>query len=147
MRAEGAGLAFRDWPLMEGSILPALGSFGRILQFAHRLLALALVPLVAWLAVRARRGRAGAGVSRAPFAFAALAGALLILEVGAGAFLVRTRLAAAAVVAHVTLAALVWATLVAAAATARVTAPVRGRRERSAGDRDPAAAGVRVAQP
>ncbi|MGZ8585769.1 MAG: COX15/CtaA family protein, partial [Actinomycetota bacterium] len=53
VRAEGAGLAFRDWPLMDGRLVPALGG-AATLMFVHRVLAAAVMVLVIWQAIRAR---------------------------------------------------------------------------------------------
>ncbi|HKE54156.1 MAG TPA: COX15/CtaA family protein, partial [Actinomycetota bacterium] len=53
VRAEGVGLAFRDWPLMDGRLVPTLGGIDT-LMFVHRLLAAAVLLLVIWLAIRAR---------------------------------------------------------------------------------------------
>jgi heme A synthase len=117
VRGEGAGLAFTDWPLMNGRAIPTLGSLRPLLMFAHRVLALAVAVLVVALAVRAWRDR------RTPRPVAALALAALGLygaQVLIGASNVWTRLAPAAVTAHVAVAALIWGDLVATAATARV---------------------------
>ena len=40
VRAEGAGLAFRDWPLMGGRLVPSFGPRGAAEMFAHRVLAI-----------------------------------------------------------------------------------------------------------
>src|SRR5439155_9080126 len=53
VRGEGAGLAFPDWPLMKGRVVPALSELRPALHFVHRALAAAVFVLVAWLAVRA----------------------------------------------------------------------------------------------
>jgi cytochrome c oxidase assembly protein subunit 15 len=117
VRGENAGLAFTDWPLMQGRLVPHLGSVGPALMFAHRVLAVATAVLVAMLSARAWRQRA----SRRPVAVLALSAAALYLgQVGIGAALVWSLLSAPARVAHVTVAGLIWGALVAAAATARV---------------------------
>ncbi|HVF08739.1 MAG TPA: COX15/CtaA family protein, partial [Actinomycetota bacterium] len=54
VRAEGAGLAFHDWPLMGGRLVPSFDSPGAAEMFAHRLLALVVAALVLWMLVRAR---------------------------------------------------------------------------------------------
>jgi Uncharacterized protein required for cytochrome oxidase assembly len=53
VRAEAAGLAFRDWPLMDGRLVPTLGGVAT-LMFVHRVLAAAVLLLVIWVAIRAR---------------------------------------------------------------------------------------------
>jgi heme A synthase len=121
VRGEGASLAFFDWPLMDGEVIPALDARPRALHFAHRVAALLTGILVALLAVRAWKNR--------PFnrAAAVLAVAMLgvfIAQVLVGAANVWTRLADPAVAGHVTLAGVAWALAVATAATARL-APAR----------------------
>jgi heme A synthase len=117
VRGEGAGLAFRDWPLMDGRVVPHLAHIGSTLMFAHRLGALVVAGLVAVLAVGAWRER----VRRRPVALlSSVAAGLLAAQVLIGAANVWSKLAPAAVVAHVTVAGLIWGALVAAAAVARV---------------------------
>ena len=48
VRAEGAGLAFREWPLMGESLVPDLSLPGAVAMFAHRMLAIVVVALFAW---------------------------------------------------------------------------------------------------
>jgi heme a synthase len=116
VRSEGAGLAFGDWPLMDGRLIPALGGLRPTLMFAHRALALAVGVYVAVVALRAWRLRS----SRLPFAVLALTAAGLYgAQVVIGAANVWTKLASPVVVAHVAASSLVWATLVAAATASR----------------------------
>ena len=53
VRARSAGLAFTDWPLMNGRLVPALGGAATAM-FVHRLLAAGVFLLVLWVAIRAR---------------------------------------------------------------------------------------------
>src|SRR5206468_429642 len=65
VRGEGAGLAFPDWPLMNGTVIPSLGGLRSALMFTHRLLAVLVGVVVAVVAVRAwpvRRSRTPASV-------------------------------------------------------------------------------------
>jgi heme A synthase len=118
VRGEGAGLAFRDWPLMDGRVVPALSSIRPALHFTHRALALAVGALLAVLVVQAWRRRA----DRPAVAWLCGAvGLLFVAQALVGAANVWSRLAPAAVVAHVALAGLIWSVMVAVAATARVT--------------------------
>jgi cytochrome c oxidase assembly protein subunit 15 len=118
VRGEGAGLAFRDWPLMDGRVIPALSSIRPALHFAHRTMALAVGVLLSVLIVQAWRRR----VDRPAVAWLCGAvGLLFVLQALVGAANVWSRLAPAAVVAHVALAGLIWSLMVAVAATARVT--------------------------
>jgi heme A synthase len=123
VRGEGAGLAFKDWPLMDGRLVPALSHVGPAVQFVHRGLALAAGVLVAWLALRARGRRAE---RPATARWASIAAGLFAAQVLLGAANVWTGLATWAVVGHVLLASLVWGALVATASVAGVEAARSG---------------------
>jgi heme A synthase len=119
VRGEGAGLAFHDWPLMNGRLVPGLSELRPALHFAHRALAAVVFVLVAWLAVWAWRGKR----TRPATAVLALAAAgLFAAQILIGAANVWSRLVPAAVTAHVLVAALIWGAVVATAAVARVGA-------------------------
>src|SRR6266566_5056223 len=98
VRAEGAGLAFRDWPLMSGRLVPDLAQPGAGSMFAHRLLAIAVTALVAWCVVRARTMR-----PRSPrlIGLSTLALVLVLAQIAVGALNVVTELATWARAAHV----------------------------------------------
>ncbi|MGH9169217.1 MAG: COX15/CtaA family protein, partial [Acidimicrobiia bacterium] len=117
VRGEGAGLVFPDWPLMDGRFVPSLGTVGDVAAFLHRMVAALVVVLGAALALRSRRlGHRSLRV----LAWTSLA--LLLLQAGLGAAAVLTELQPWARAAHVTVAGLAWATLVAlGAAVARMT--------------------------
>jgi heme A synthase len=117
VRGEGAGLAFKDWPLMDGTLLPSLGRVGPAVQFLHRGLALVAGVLVLWLAFRARRAERPATAR-----WASIAAGLFAAQVLLGAANVWTGLATWAVVGHVLLASLVWGALLATTALAGVEA-------------------------
>jgi protoheme IX farnesyltransferase len=116
VRAEGAGLAFRDWPLMSGRVLPDLSQPGAGPMFAHRLLAIVVTSLVAWCAVRARtmRPRSGRLVRLSTVALV-----LIGVQIAVGGLNVVTELATWARAAHVATSALIWAAVVALAVVAR----------------------------
>ena len=116
VRAEGAGLAFRDWPLMSGRLVPDLSQPGAGPMFAHRLLAIAVTALVAWCVVRARTMRPR---SSRLIGLSTLALVLVIAQIAVGALNVVTELATWARAAHVAVSALIWATIVALAVVAR----------------------------
>jgi protoheme IX farnesyltransferase len=116
VRAEGAGLAFRDWPLMGGRLVPSLTVYGAVEMFLHRGLAVVVTALVIWLAVRARTR---APRSRALVRLSGLAVVLLLTQVTLGGINVVTELATAPRAAHVGVSALIWATIVAIAVVAR----------------------------
>ena len=115
VRASGSQLVFTDWPLMDGRLVPTFGGAATAM-FLHRVLAAASLLLTLWLAIRAqtlpRR-------SRDLTALTTLALALFVVQVMVGAANVWTRLRPWAVVLHVALSVLIWATLVALATLAR----------------------------
>ncbi|MFM7718793.1 MAG: heme o synthase [Actinomycetota bacterium] len=123
VRATDAGLAFGDWPLMDGRIVPTLGGAATSM-FLHRLVAAAAFLLVLWTFIRAMVA------PRVP-ALARLSGAALALMVGqvvVGGLQVLTRLESWTVAAHVAMSAAIWALLVALAVVAAdlpVAAPLR----------------------
>jgi heme A synthase len=117
----GAGLAFTDWPLFDGRLIPAVHSLLGDLHFAHRLLAAAVAVGIFGLARRARRRAQAPAVA----ALVRTAAALIGIEILIGAGNVWTRLSAATRTAHLATAALLWAVLFAAARLAwRLPAPV-----------------------
>jgi heme o synthase len=120
VRAEGAGLAFRDWPLMSGRLVPDLSQPGAGPMFAHRLLAIVVTSLVAWCVVRARTMR-----PRSPLLVRTSTAALLllVLQIVVGGLNVVTELATWARAAHVAVSAMIWATVVALAVVARREPP------------------------
>jgi heme o synthase len=104
VRGENAGLAFPDWPLMNGRLIPRLGQHATA-HFLHRLLALGSSVLVASIVWRAWRREPR---ERAIRAISATLGALFVAQVMVGAANVWSRLSEAAIVAHVALGALTW---------------------------------------
>jgi protoheme IX farnesyltransferase len=115
VRAEGAGLAFRDWPLMNGRLVPTLGGVAT-LMFLHRILAAVVLVLVIWVAIRAR------SMERRATPLVALSSvvlALMVAQILVGAANVWSTLAPAAVTAHVAGSALIWGTLVALVTVSR----------------------------
>jgi protoheme IX farnesyltransferase len=115
VRAENAGVVFRDWPLMDGRLVPTLGGAASAM-FAHRVLAAAVTLLVVWLAIRVRTIP---GRPRPLVALATLAAVLFLVQVGVGAANVLTRLEVWARATHVALSAAIWAVLVGLVALAR----------------------------
>jgi protoheme IX farnesyltransferase len=108
VRGEHAGLAFLDWPLMGGSVVPALGSVDPAIHFAHRALALLGLGLGGWLAWRA--GRLASPVLRR---LTWIAFGLMLTQTAIGGAVVLTRLGTAARVGHVVGSSLAWASVVA----------------------------------
>jgi protoheme IX farnesyltransferase len=115
VRAEGAGLAFTDWPLMNGKLVPALGGAATAM-FLHRVLAALVFLQVTYMAIRARTmtSRSGDLVVLSTTALA-----LFAAQIAVGAANVVSRLRPAAVVGHIALAVLIWAALIALATVSR----------------------------
>jgi heme o synthase len=131
VRASDAQLVFTDWPLMDGRLVPTLGGAATAM-FLHRALAAIATLLVLWTAIRARTdvGRHATSVR-----LSTLALVLFVAQIVVGAANVWTRLRPWAVVAHVALSVLIWATVV-ALATVASRRPVRhARSEPETGDR------------
>lgn len=101
-----AGLAFRDWPLMDGKLLPKIGDIGPQLQFFHRLVAAAVGGFVIWLMIRFRVGQ---GETR-KLAHGVLG--MFVLEILVGATNVFSRLHSVSVSAHLALSVGIWLGLV-----------------------------------
>jgi len=114
VRATGSGLAFRDWPLMDGRLVPALGGAATSM-FLHRLVAALTSLLVLYTFIRAWSKPRNAVLSR----LTGVALALIVGQVLVGAANVWSGLEPAAVTAHVALSAGIWATLVALWVAAR----------------------------
>jgi cytochrome c oxidase assembly protein subunit 15 len=120
VRGEGAGLAFGDWPLMGGRLIPRLSHLAAALHFAHRALALAVFVLALLFVVAAWRARSQRpAVAR----LALVAVGLFAAQIVVGAANVWSHLAPAAVTAHVAVAGLLWGTVVATAEASRLSAP------------------------
>jgi protoheme IX farnesyltransferase len=132
VRARSAGLAFTDWPLMNGRLVPALGGAATAM-FVHRVLAASVFLLVLWVAIRARTMTAR---SKDLVVLSTLALCLFLGQIISGALNVWTRLRPWAVVLHVALSVLIWATLVALATVSRRLAGHAASLEDAAADPD-----------
>jgi protoheme IX farnesyltransferase len=129
VRASGAQLVFTDWPLMDGRLVPTLGGAATTM-FLHRVLAAIAMLLVLWTAIRARND-----TPRHPLVvrLSTTALVLFVAQIMVGAANVWTRLRPWAVVAHVALSVLIWATVV---ALATVASRVAARQPQSEPDAD-----------
>ncbi|HET6744512.1 MAG TPA: COX15/CtaA family protein, partial [Candidatus Limnocylindria bacterium] len=115
-----AGLAYGDFPTMDGSLLPAIATTPQLIQVAHRALAVVVAGLVLWTWLSVR----GATAEALPRRLAAAAVVLVIVQVALGAANVWSRLSAAFVVPHLAVGAALFASFVwLLLATLRVTAP------------------------
>ena len=126
VRAKSAGLAFTDWPLMNGRLVPALGGAATAM-FLHRILAAGVFMVVVWVAIRARTM---AERSTDLVVLSSLALVLFVGQILSGALNVWSRLQPWAVVLHVALSVVIWAALIALAAVSRRLATLA----RAAGD-------------
>jgi protoheme IX farnesyltransferase len=135
VRASDAQLVFTDWPMMDGRLVPTLGGAATAM-FLHRALAAIAMLLVLWTAIRARTdpGRRDVLVGLSSTVLV-----LFVAQILVGAANVWTRLQPWAVVAHVALSVLIWATVVALATASRLgdasTGPEPGPDEHATGDR------------
>ena len=104
----GAGLAFRDWPLFDGQLMPEGGRLAMI-HAMHRFVAAAIGLLIGYVALRAwqtqQHDRVLVTVSLAAFA-------LVLLQALVGAANIWTLLEPAARAAHLALAVALWSIMV-----------------------------------
>jgi heme a synthase len=114
-----AGLAFGDWPLMGGRVVPDLAVESNAVHFLHRVLALGVGGIVGVVALRHIRRKREMPV-KARLAHIAL-GAFAV-EVLVGAANVWTELDAGVVTLHLLLGAVIWVALIGLAAEGRATA-------------------------
>lgn len=120
VRASNSGLAFTDWPLMNGRFVPTLGG-AATWMFAHRVLAAVAFAMALWLMIRAWTMRLR---TKALTTWATVVAVLYVAQIVVGAMNVWSRLAATAVVLHVALAVLVWsASIIVTLCARRLDAP------------------------
>jgi len=130
VRGQGAGLAFKDWPLMDGKLVPQLGGV-LTTMFLHRILAAGVGILLIYVCMRAWT------MQKRYFDltfFSTVALGLYVGQVLVGATLVWTDLSSAAKIAHVLLASLIWGSLIAMATLSKRL--VGSSRPEPAGDAD-----------
>ncbi len=128
-RINGAGLTCPDWPLCRGRVIPSFTD-GTLWEWAHRLLAFSVAPLLLALIAIAWKER-----RRSPFVTPLLAVivALFVLQIFLGAETVRLANAPLSVVVH-------WATAMALIAALSAMAAFAGADETNAPQRDAAQA-------
>jgi heme A synthase len=119
---EGAGLAYADWPLFDGKLVPAGGYLGD-LHYAHRLLAGGLGVLMLLLVFRTRRHEGRRMVVLA----VALALLIYVGQVFVGAANIWFELATSLRISHLALASALWGVLVFAAAWSYLRPAVFGK--------------------
>ena len=99
-----AGLAYVDFPLMDGALIPVVVTSEQAVHVAHRALSVVVAALVAWTAIAVWRGTHARLARR-------LALALLVLvavQVALGGLNVASRLSALFVVPHLAVGAALW---------------------------------------
>jgi protoheme IX farnesyltransferase len=123
-----AGLAFGDFPLMGGRVVPELVADGQVIQFAHRAASVGVAALVLANAVAIHRSTALV----LPRRLATLSVALVALQVALGGLNVVSRLSAFFVVPHLAVGAALFGTAVWLTLAARRLRPADLRRRSSA---------------
>lgn len=91
-----AGLAYPDFPLMGGTLLPAITEAGQAIQITHRIVAVIVAVMVAFTLRGVRRCTASPMLRR----IAAVMAALVVVQIGLGWLNVVSRLSALFVVPH-----------------------------------------------
>ncbi len=91
-----AGLAFTDFPLMDGAFVPAVSGSEQAVQLAHRLMSLVVAGAVLWTWVAVRRTT----TARLPRVLSTVMLALVAVEIALGGLNVISRLSALFVVPH-----------------------------------------------
>ncbi|MDQ2673966.1 MAG: heme o synthase [Chloroflexota bacterium] len=99
-----AGLAYTDFPLMGGTLVPAVVSDTQAIHLAHRLLSLVVAGLVAWTAVALLRGTD----APLPRRLAIWLLVLVVVQIALGGLNVVSRLSAVFVVPHLAVGAAMW---------------------------------------
>ena len=99
-----AGLAYPDFPLMDGALLPAIAGDREAIHFAHRAMSVVVAGLVAWLAIRVHRS-ADAPLLRNLATWLAI---LVTVQIVLGGLNVVSRLSALFVVPHLAVGAALW---------------------------------------
>jgi len=117
MSGSGAGLAYRDWPLFDGGLLPGDGRLA-VIHATHRISVLAVGVVLAYVTLSAWRTERA---NRPVLIGTTLALALYVAQAFVGAANIWTLLQPAANSAHLALAMAIWATLVAVATLAHLS--------------------------
>ena len=99
-----AGLAYADFPLINGSILPAVVGSEQAVQLAHRVMSLVVAGLVVWSALAVRRSTD----ARLPRTLASWMVVLIVVQIALGGLNVVSRLSALFVVPHLAVGAALW---------------------------------------
>ncbi|CAN5124083.1 heme o synthase [soil metagenome] len=99
-----AGLAYADFPLMNGSLLPAVIGSEQAVHLAHRAMSIVVAGLVVWTAIAIRRSTD----APLPRRLAAWLLVLVAVQIALGGLNVISRLSAVFVVPHLAVGAAMW---------------------------------------
>ena len=124
----GAGLAYPDVPLMDGSLVPAIVTSQEAVHVAHRALSLLVAGLAAWTSVAILRSTQAS----VPRAVAISLVVLVLIQVALGGLNVISRLSAVFVVPHLAVGTALWGAsvwLLLATRRLRAGEPARRRSE------------------
>jgi protoheme IX farnesyltransferase len=99
-----AGLAYADFPLMNGALLPTVLGSEQAVHFAHRLMSVVVAGLVAWTAIAILRSTD----APLPRRLAHLMAILIVVQIALGGLNVISRLSALFVVPHLAVGAMLW---------------------------------------
>jgi protoheme IX farnesyltransferase len=128
-----AGLAYADFPLMNGAVLPTIFGTEQAVHFAHRLMSLVVAGLVAWTTIGVLRST-DAPLSRR---LAHLMAILVVVQIALGGLNVISRLSAVFVVPHLAVGAMLWGASVWLLLATRRLRISEVRAAQRAEDRDP----------
>lgn len=112
VRHMDAGTACPDLPLCQGRVVPVFADALVTIHFAHRLLAIATLGAVVWLAIKSQRGVGRGLSSRSDAGWAWTAAGIALAQATLGALSVHTRLGVEIVSLHTLGAALLLMCLV-----------------------------------
>ncbi|MEP7081381.1 MAG: heme o synthase [Chloroflexota bacterium] len=125
---QGAGLAYADFPLMDGELLPAAAAGQQAIQLAHRAMGVIVVALAAWTAIAVWRWTD----APMPRRLAAWLVVLVAVQIALGGASVLSRLSALFVVPHLAVGAALFGVSVWLLLTSRRPVPMRAGRRATA---------------
>jgi len=128
-----AGLAYADFPLMNGALLPTVFGSEQAVHFAHRIMSLVVAGLVAWTAMAVLRSTD----APLPRRLAHLMAILIVVQIALGGLNVISRLSAIFVVPHLAVGAMLWGASVWLLLATRRLRTSEVRSTQRAGEREP----------
>ena len=128
-----AGLAYADFPLMNGSLVPTVVGSEQAAHLAHRVMSVAVAGLVGWTAIATFR----ATESRRSRRLTGWMALLVVVQIALGGANVLSQLSAFFVVPHLAVGAALWALSVWNVLATRRLRPSDVRARAAAADREP----------